>query len=142
MPGIVVPLAGVATGFEPVPDGDYKSKFTAWKNGTTTKAEDGSGGDPKIDFEFTIEEPSDFAGKKLFMTQSVIFSGEKANLHFLKEALVRLGADPDLLEQNINTDEILRELRGNNVAMKVSHREYGGRTYNTVRLVDADSWGA
>lgn len=142
MPGIVVPLAGVATGFEPVPDGNYKGTFTAWKNGTTAQAENGGGGDPKIDFEFTINEPSEYGGKKLFLTQSVIVTGEKANLHYLKEILVLLGADPDALETSINTDEVLRELRGNDFAAKVGHREFNGRVFNTVRLMDTESWGA
>lgn len=135
MAGIVVPMQGVAVGFEPVPDGDYKGKFTGFKNGVTA-----NNGDPKIDFEFTIEEPSEYAGKKLFMTQSVIVSGDKANIHFLKEVMVLLGADPADLETSIDTDEVLKELRGNDAAMKVGHREYQNKVYNTVKLVDADSW--
>lgn len=134
MAGIVVPMQGVAVGFEPVPDGDYKGKFTGFKNGTTAN------NDPKIDFEFTVDEPSEFSGKKLFMTQSVIVSGDKANLHFLKEVLVLLGADPADLEAAINTDDVLKELRGNEAVMKVGHREFQGKTYNTVKLIATDSW--
>lgn len=134
MPGIVVPLAGVATGFEPVPDDNYTGKFTSFKNGRTRETND-----PKIDFEFTIDEPAAYAGKKLFMTQSIIVEGEKANLHFLKETLVLLGADPADLEANIDTDEILKELRGNDVKMKVGHREYQNKVFNTVKLLSEDS---
>ncbi|HSW91606.1 MAG TPA: hypothetical protein VLG09_03105 [Candidatus Saccharimonadales bacterium] len=139
MAGIVVPLAGVSVGFEPVPDGDYKSTFTGFKNGKTNPTPDGHS-DPKIDFEFVIQEPAEYAGKKLFMTQSIIVSGDKANLHYLKEVMVLLGADPDDLETSIDTDEILTELRGNDAFMKVGHREFNGRTFNTVRLVSSDSW--
>lgn len=142
MAGIVVPMEGVAVGFEPVPDGDYTGKFTAYKNGTANVEGQTV---PKIDFEFTIDEPAAYVGKKVFISQTVILNGPKANLHYLKELWVKLGADPDDLQTNLNTDAVNNELRGSEVSMKVGHRDWQGRVYNTVRIVDpnaASEWGA
>lgn len=129
-------MKGVAVGFEPVPDGDYVAIFTAFKNGVTKN------NDPLIRLQFTVNTPEEHAGKKLFMQQTVIATGEKSNLHFLKKCLVDLGADPDDLDGPIDTDVILNDLVGGEVTLKVGHREHNGQVYNDVniRAGGSDGW--
>lgn len=130
-----VNMEGVPVGFQLMPDTERATgRFTGFVNGKTKNQ------DLSIRLEFTVDEPSEHAGHKLNMFQTVIPTGEKANLHFFKETLVLMGADPDDLEDTIDTDEILNALLTNEVAFKVSHREYEGRTYNDIKLLPNDGW--
>lgn len=139
----VVNTAGVAVGFEALPEGDYQATFTSFKNDKSTVKDVGVV--PSIRMQFTVDEPEEHAGKKLFMNQTLIATGEKANLHFLKKNLVDLGADPADLDAEIDTDDILNDLIGAKVTLKVTIRPYQGNNYNNVVIKSAgssDGWSS
>lgn len=132
----VVNMEGVPVGFQPMPDTDgVIAKFTGYLNSKTKN------GDDSIRLEFTVDEPEEHAGHKLFLNQTVIPSGPKANLHFLKETLVLMGAEPEEVESpTLDTDKVLDKLLTGEVKMNVGHREWNNRIYNDVTLLPNDSW--
>lgn len=130
-----VNMEGVPVGFQIMPDTERAlGKFTGFVNGKTKN------NDVSIRLEFTVDEPTEHAGHKLFNFNTIIPTGDKANLHFFKEVLVLMGAAPEDLEGVIDTDEILNDLLTNEVAFRVSHREHEGRTYNDIKLLPNDGW--
>lgn len=129
-----VNLKGVSTGFELLPDGDYKAIFTKFTNGKTAK------GDDKVSHEFTITEPDELKGRKAFRT----FTLTDSALWAWKSEAVAMGADPEALEsEEVDTDDILSELVNNDMSLRISHHadpSDPNKVYNDVNVVADNSW--
>lgn len=132
----VVDLEGVAVGFQPMPATDeVKAKLVGYKNKKTKNNDD------MITLEFIVDEPEEHAGFKLFSNQVIIPTGPKSNLHYLKEALINLGADPDDVNANkLDTDKILDGLLTSEVRLKVGVRSDAGRNFNDVTILPQEGW--
>lgn len=105
-----VDLSGVSTEFTPIDAGPYDAQFTNFKNGVGATS-----GQPKVTLEFTITD-GEFEGRKVFTDCSL----QSHALFALKRNLLAFGADPEDLEGSIDTDEVLANLRGSRVKLRVS----------------------
>lgn len=126
----VVDMTGVAIGFQPIPECEAELTFTGFKNGKT------KAGDNSVSLEFTVDEPREHAGHKIFLNHQITLKG----LPHLKETMVILGTDPDDLEGTIDTDKILNALIPSKAKGKVTVNEFEGRKGNNLRLMHDSSW--
>lgn len=129
----VVNLEGVAVGFEALEEGTYKGRFSGFKNGISKERKQ-----PKADLEFTLTEPSEVAGRKVFYTASFAPTA----LSMFKALAVRMGVEPEDLDVNgLDTDDILNPLIGSEHVIKVTQYEYEGKTRNRMDVIDPEAWG-
>jgi hypothetical protein len=121
---VVVNLKGVNTGFDVVPEGDYVVRLTNHLM-HTSKA-----GFPAFKVIVTIIDPEEFNGKTL-----APFSGslQPNSLFGFKRIIAAFGAPEDVLEhESVNSDSVLRELRGNEANVHVTVEPYNGRNTNKI----------
>lgn len=98
--------------FEPVEPGTYEATLTDLKFVPTLKS-----GNPGLRFDFTLTEPH-VEGKRAFSSKTLDIKG----LSFTKEWLIKLGADPADLEQDMSLAQLqskIEEWRANFVGMEV-----------------------
>src|ERR1035437_321745 len=116
----VFDLSEVKTGFEVLPEGNYKAKFVGFKN----ELAPANGKTPYINLEFTITEEGDFTGRKLFAPRYL----SKDSLPMLKGTLIALGCEYG----NVDTDEQLEAAKGADVVVTVKQSEWEGVTRNKI----------
>lgn len=106
--------------FDPIPNDTYNCRLESFEN---KRANDGLS--DNINLTFVVDD-GEFAGRKLFRTQNL----KPGALWNLKKTCVALGADPAVFVGSFDTDDILRELIGNQCRIKASIQtegEYAGR---------------
>lgn len=129
----VVNTKGVATGFEIIPDGTYPAVFTRYKNGKSAAQQD------KATAIFTLKGPKEMDGKTVPTDYSFVDDA----LWRWKGDMIKLGVPASALENpQTNTDQVMDLVKGRECLIKVGHREWQGRIFNTVDIIDKDSWSA
>lgn len=132
-----VDLKGVKTTFELVPDGDYEGMFTEFKN-LKIKGGDNKGKD-MVAHTYVITEDGEWKGRKLFKNYPLT----EAALWSWKGDAITMGADPEELETELDTDDVLRGLMNNSVKLRISNHadpNDENKFYNDVALVADNSW--
>lgn len=132
-------LAGVRTGFDLIPDGIYQAKLVGYKNGTAKS------GNSIVTMEFDfIDDDEETKGRKAWVN----FTLTDTSFFAIKRAFIDLGVDPDSLEGNVDTDEVLDGLvaDGTEAWIKVGRHEYQGREHQDYTVVpapvpDREPWG-
>jgi hypothetical protein len=109
--------------FEPIAAGTYNATFTEFENIEASK----TSGEPYIKFTFTGDE-GEAEGRKFWANKSL---NTKA-LWALKRDLIAMGADPEDVTGVFDTDDILPDLVGNEVRLKVLLDEYEGEPNNKI----------
>lgn len=109
-----------------IPEGDYKVQVSEVKLGETG-ANSKIPGTPKIDWEFTVIEHQEFAGRKLFMTTPVSPDGKGLNyLVALTKALGKPWSG-----KSLNTENYV----GLSCRARVIQDEYNGAINNKIKKV-------
>lgn len=111
---------------KPVPADTYSAVVTKAEYNPSSSAS----GMPTVAFEWTIND-GEYDGRKMFRSYSL----QPTALVFLKRVLVALGTNPDDLEGNIDTDDILPELVGTECALVITVGEYNGSPNNQIAEV-------
>ncbi len=118
---------------EPLPADVYSAVVTKAEYIAQSK----NSGMPTCSFEFTIND-GPYDGRKLFRSYSV----QPNALVFLKRVLLALGVDPDELSKEIDIDDVLADVLGNECNLKVSIGEYNGAPNNQIDNVMQAGVGA
>lgn len=121
---------GQAPDYEPIPAGWYDCVLSEWEY----VEESESSGEPYIKWTFAVDE-GEHEGAKLFRNSSC----QVKALPYLKRILLALGADPDEVSGEFDTDEIIPDLVGNPCRIKVGIRDYEGSPTNEVQRVTAST---
>lgn len=108
---------------QPVPADTYSAVVTK----TDYVAESKGSGMPTVAFQWVINE-GDHEGRTLFRSYSV----QPKALIFLKKVLVALGVDAESLEADIDIDDVIATLIGQECNLVVSVGEYRGSPSNSV----------
>ena len=127
----IVNTKGIATGFELADEGLYRTTFTRFKNGVS------KAGEAKATGIFTIKEPDAKKGK----TIPVGWSFKTEALWKWKGDMIKLGIPAEALEDpKTDTDKVMQAVVGRDCIIRVTHRDYEGRTFSDGELVEEDSW--
>lgn len=126
--GRSVNLAGVAVGFQPIPNNKYPVVFAGGEWGDGPKAEYFS-----ADFTVVGSDGGEFDGRHIYKIWSL---SEKA-LPVMKGDFVALGKDADELEGEIDVDEIIAELNGASCVADVYIDTKNGYNNNKIRKLIA-----
>lgn len=115
--------------FEPLPKGEYTAALTKHEFG------DSKQGQPKVKVQYTVSDPEEFAGRVIFKDYSL----QAKALWVIKKHLVALGADPDEFAGDVDLDELLERLHGEeaifDLDLKEGEGEYAGRFSNEILSV-------
>jgi len=119
-----VDYSGTKT-LEALPKAIYRARLSEFEFGETDNG-------PKIDmtFEVTDDHP-DFQGRKLFRSHSL----QPQALWASKQTFIALGADPEVFAGEVDLEDLLPDLVGNEVDLVVNVRKYEGEDRNEVRRV-------
>lgn len=114
----------------PVDPDTYPVTFTGFEIKTGPKAK-------FIAAEFTItDEDSDFNGRKVYRNLSL----SPNSLWAVKQFLLSAGADAEELEGEMELEEILQELVGNELEVVTTLQEYDGQMRAQVSKIRASSF--
>ena len=134
MPAIRVNMKGIPTGFESVRDvGTYTGTFV----GVTWKASSKEEGAWNGSLRFTATSPDNYAGKTIFVNNNTTEQG----LPFLKQTMVRMGVDPDALEDDsADLDALLKDCVGSEHYLRITlgEGEYNGHPNVNVQVMDPE----
>lgn len=123
-----IDFTGVSSNFEPIPAGRYTAVLTGFKiNDSKSTA-----GEKVCVLEYTVSDP-EYSGRKAWSQRSL----QPQALWMLKKDMIALGADGEELSGPIDLEEELENLKGNDVELVLSIREFEGRTNNQVDSVSA-----
>jgi len=89
-----------------------------------------SSGKPFYSLEFTISE-GEYNGRKAWRN----FSLQQQALWALQRAAIRLGADPDDVQGEVDMDEVLASLVGSECVLDIGVREYEGEDRNEIKAI-------
>ena len=121
-----VDFTGVGDNFEPIPAGTYDAVFTSYKNHTSKNDA------PYVSLEFTVND-SEYAGRKAWQNHSF----QPQTLWALKRTAKALGAGDEELTGEMDTDDLLNGLIGNDCRLDLEVREYQGRFNNGIAAIKA-----
>lgn len=137
MPGIRINLAGVTTDeFAAVPEGRYRVRVFNCEQKRSKPKPDGGGNNRYLNWELKIEEPSDFAGRRLW--HMTMLEPENA-LFNLKGFLLGLGvSEEDMANEDFEFEPT--DYYGKLLVVTVKHREYDGKPRaNITRVYPGDT---
>ena len=120
--------------FTPIPEGTYEATLS----GSKVVAEAKTSKQPFVELTFTVAE-GEHAGRKMFRN----FSLQPQALWAFKQAVVRLGADPDSFSGELEFEDLemlLGDLVGSPCRIAVGTREFQGQTRNEVQAVLAPEY--
>lgn len=127
---ITINLTGVSTDeFAAVPEGRYKvSVFTAeMRTGKDS-------GKPYLNWEFRIQEPTEFAGRRLWHITSL----QENALFNLKGLLLALGVPEEKLKGDFDLEP--SDYYGQELVLQIKHQEYQGQPRARVsKMYPADT---
>lgn len=121
MDEIVVDLGGVSTELEALPPGMYLATVS-----DMSKFLSKASNQPTVKWEFTVQEPEEAAGRKLFYNTSL----QRHALFSFKRLLRELGFDEDALETEIRLTKA--DVEGMDCVLVVETDVYDERTRNKV----------
>lgn len=118
MAGLVVNAAAALEARKPWEEGEYHVILTGHR--VTTKVAEGKF--PYLSLEFTAaDDEGEYAGRKAFR----ILSASPDAAFMLTDYAIALGADPDAVTaEEVDFDDVFRELRGNEAYVRTSIRQY------------------
>jgi len=126
---IHVDLTGISTELEVIPPG-YVLAQVSGCNQVLAR----SSGKPTINWEFTIQDPEAYAGRKAFYNTSL----QPQALWNLKRVLTALGWPEDDLEGELDFDE--EDTLGMECILEIEEDIYEGRTVSRVaRVLSSDA---
>lgn len=105
--------------FDPI-EGTFNCRLESFENKAAK-----TDGSPNVNLTFVVDE-GEYVGRKLFVTKSL----KPQALWNFKKTCVALGADPEEFVGQFDTDEILRNLIGEECRVKASIQtegDYAGR---------------
>lgn len=117
---------GAVEEFEPIPDGTYEFILTAWEY----VEESETSGEPYLKLEFTGDE-GEAEGRKAWQNHSC----QSKALWALKRTLRTLGADPEALSGEFDTDDLMPDLVGNPCRLRIVQEDYEGQTVNKIKRI-------
>lgn len=130
----VVNTKGISTGFKTLPD-------TKGVVVTLTRAKNGvakGSGNAKTSAIYTVNSPKELEGNTV--VKDYTFTLE--SLWSFKGDMIKLGVPPEALEKDaVDTDKVFASMIGKSCPADIGHRDYEGRTFNTLDLIDKDAWG-
>lgn len=135
---VSINLSGVSTQPEPMPKDTYEAKLT--KHDTIMESQ--NSGQPYIKFEFTVEHPT-YGGRKLWSNASLQPQSQWA----FKKMMVTLGATPEELDTDFDTDVLIPRYYGAKVIVDVdvqkikskkTGEEYDSNAVTNVRSFSGD----
>ena len=122
----LIDFSGVSDGFEVIPEGIYDAHLEDWDYVEQSQ----SSGKPFLKLEFICDDP-DYEGRKFWRNHSA----QPQALWALKRTLVRLGADPEDLADEVDLDDIMPNLVGAQCRLDITVEEYNGEDRNQVKDV-------
>lgn len=121
---IVVDFEGVSTGFEPLDEGWYDAHIGSWKQFIAK-----SSGNKVVEVTFTLDEHK---GRKAWRNYTLT----PESLWAIKKMLVDIGVDEKRVSsKDTPLHEILNEVIGAPVKLKITRGEYEGKPKNDVAEV-------
>ena len=118
---------------DPLPENTYSAVVEKAEYIAQSKAS----GNPTVAFTWIVNE-GEHEGRKLFRS----YSAQPNALVFLKQTLVALGVDPEKLSVEIDIDDVLADVLGNECNLEVTVGEYNGSPNNQVTKVRPAGVGA
>lgn len=130
-----IDFSGVETNsYVPVPNGTYRLQFQSAEFVAKSK----SSGQPMYKAKFVVDDESlgELNGATIWHNWSL----SPAALWRFKQEAVVLGAEPEDLEGEVDTDDVIREITGNYVLADVVVDEYEpGKSSNKIARMQEDS---
>lgn len=115
--------------YEALPKDVYDAHLDEWEY---VDEEDSGSGNPYVKMVFAIDhDDSAIDGRKLTRN----FTAQASGLGFFKRALIALGANPEVVSEDFDTDDVLPDLVGNPCRLSVTQRTYEGELQNDIRRV-------
>lgn len=123
-----IDFTGVKTEFEPIPDGEHDATITDWEVKQTKEGK--NEGADYVSLEFTISS-GEFENRKQWRNYSLL----KQSLWAFKRVLIRAGMDEDDLDGEFDLEDLMPNVVGAPVRLKIGHHTYDGEVRNDVKDV-------